>query len=127
MNWLSDSLLRRMKIKYQADNDFNGIIIRTVKKLAPEIDFQIAPKAGLHLGTPDGQVLKIAAQEGRLLVSHDRKTMPTHFANFIASQSSPGVLIVSRKLTIAQAAEWLILFWSDSEAEEHVNSLTHIP
>jgi hypothetical protein len=116
-----------MKIKYQADNDFNGIIIRAVKGLAPEIDFQTAPKAGLHLGTPDEQVLEIAAQEGRLLVSHDRKTMPTHFANFIASRSSPGVFIVSRKLTIAQAAEWLILFWSASEAEEHVNLLTYIP
>lgn len=127
MNWLSDSLLRRMKIKYQADNDFNGIIIRTVMKLAPEVDFQTAPKAGLHLGTPDDRVLEIAAQEGRLLVSHDRKTMPTHFANFIATQSSPGVFIVSCKLTIAQAAEWLILFWSASEAEEHINSLTYIP
>jgi hypothetical protein len=81
----------------------------------------------MHLGTPDDQALKIAAQEGRLLVTHDRKTMPNHFANFIASHSSPGVFIVSRKLPIAQAAEWLILFWSASEAEEHVNSLTYIP
>jgi len=53
--------------------------------------------------------------------------MPTHFANFIASQSSPGVFIVSRKLTIAQAAEWLTLYWSASEAEEHINLLTYIP
>ncbi len=116
-----------MKIKCQAENDFNGIVIRTVKELAPEIDFQTAPMAGLHLGTPDDQVLKIAASENRVLVSHDRKTMPTHFANFIASQTSPGVFIVSRKLTIAQAAEWLILFWAASEAEEQINLLTHIP
>jgi len=116
-----------MKIKYQADNDFNGIIIRTVLKREPGIDFQTAPAAGLHLGVPDDKVLEIAAREGRVLVSHDRKTMPTHFANFIASQSSPGVFIVSKKLAIAEAADWLILFWAATEADEHINLLTHIP
>jgi hypothetical protein len=116
-----------MKIKFQADNDFNGRIIRTVQQLAPNIDFRTAPAAGFHLGTPDERILEVAAQEGRLLVSHDRKTMPTHFANFIASQSSPGVFIVSRKLTIARAAEWLILYWAASDAEEHINMLTYIP
>lgn len=116
-----------MKIRYQADNDLNGNIIRAVKKMVPEIDFQTAPKAGLHLAVPDPQVLAIAAKEGRVLVSGDRRTMPTHFANFLASQSSPGVFIVSRKLTIAQAAEWLVLYWVASEAEEHTDSIIHIP
>jgi len=116
-----------MKIKFQADNDFNGKIIRAIKERVPDIDFKTAPDAGLHVGLPDDQVLEIAAQEGRLLVSCDRKTMPTHFANFITFHFSPGVFIVSRKLTIAQAAEWLVLYWSASEAEEHINLLTYIP
>lgn len=116
-----------MKIKYQADNDFNGTIIRTVLRQEPSIDFQTAPAAGLHLSVPDDKVLEIAAREGRLLVSHDRKTMPTHFAKFIATQSSLGVFIVSKKLAVAQAADWLILFWAASEADEHVNLLTYIP
>jgi hypothetical protein len=74
-----------------------------------------------RLGTPDEPILEVAPQEGRLRVSHDRKTMPTYFASFIASQSSPGVFIVLPKPTIAQAPEWLILYWSESEAEEHIN------
>src|SRR5262245_39987538 len=80
-----------------------------------------------RLGTPDEHILEVAPQEGRLLVSHDRKTMPPHFADFIASQASPGVIIVSSKLTTAQAAEWPILYWGASEAEEHINLLTYIP
>src|SRR5919197_1407333 len=102
MNLPGGSLSRSMKIKFQADNDFNGRIIRTVQQLAPEVDFRTAPAADFHLGTPDEHVLEVAAQEGRLLVSHDCKTMPTHFANSIASQVSPDVFIVSHKLPIAQ-------------------------
>ncbi len=127
MNWPNSFLLHAMKIRFQADNDFNGQVIRAVQRSAPEIDFQTVPEAGLHHGIPDERVLEIAAQAGRLLVSYDRNTMPAHFADFIQSHSSPGVFIVSRKLTIAQAAEWLILFWSATEAEEHLNLLTYIP
>lgn len=116
-----------MKIRFQADNDFNGRIIRAVLRLAPEIDFRTAPNAGIHLGLSDELVLEIAANDGRLLVSHDRKTMPTHFAYFIASRSSPGLFIVSRKLTISQAAEWLVLYWSATEAEEITDLVAYIP
>ncbi len=116
-----------MKIKYQADNDLDEDIIEAVANLNPAIDFQTATAVGLHLGFPDDQVLAIAAAEGRLLVSHDRRTMPLHFAQFIVNQSSPGVFIVSRKLSIGEAADWLLLIWEASEAEEYVNTIHHIP
>ena len=116
-----------MKIKFQADNDFNGRTIRALLRLNQLIDFQTAAAVGLHLGIPDDQVLAIAADEGRILVSHDRKTMPDHFAQFIAHRSSPGVIIVSRKLSIGEAAELLLLIWEASEAEEYVNSIHRLP
>lgn len=80
-----------MKIRFQADNDFNQKIIDAILLREPAIDFQTAPAIGLHLGVPDEQVLSIAANEGRVVVSHDKKTMPTHFGNFLAYQSSPGI------------------------------------
>jgi hypothetical protein len=39
-----------------------------------------------------------------VLVSHDRRTLPDHFRDFIASQTSPGVIIVSQKLSIGGTA-----------------------
>ena len=116
-----------MKIRFQADNDFNGPIRRAVLRMNLAIGFQSAPTLGLHWGTPDDEVLELAAREGRMLVTHERKTMPEHFAEFIAHQQSPGVFIVSRKLTIKQAADWLVLFWEASEAEEHVNQIINLP
>ena len=115
-----------MKMRLQADNDLDHRIVTATRRLDPTIDFQTAPLAGLHR-IPDDQVLALAAQQGRILVSHDRRTMPRHFERFIASQTSPGLIIVSRKLPIGRAAEWLHLLWTASEAEEYVNSIYSLP
>ncbi len=75
-----------MKIRFQADADLRMPIVKGVKRREPLIDFQTANEAGLE-GLADPIVLKIAADEGRLLVSHDVSTMPENFASFIESQS----------------------------------------
>ena len=116
-----------MKIRFQADNDLDQRIITAVRRLDPAIDFQTAPELGLHKGVPDDQVLALAAAQGRILVTHDRKTMPDHFEFFIASHTSPGVIIISQSLPIGRAAEGLHLIWAASEAEEYVNSIYSLP
>ena len=109
-----------MRIRFQADNDLDQRIVVATRRLDPSIDFQTATALGLH-GVPDLRVLALAAQQGRVLVSHDRRTLPNYFTKFIESQTSPGAIIVSQRLTIGTAAELLRLLWAASEAEEYVN------
>jgi hypothetical protein len=89
-----------MKVRFQADNDLDERIITAAKRLNPVIDFQRAPEIGLHTGVPDDQVLALAAREGRVLVTHDRKTMPHHFERFITDQVSPGLIIIAQTLPV---------------------------
>ncbi|MGK7875625.1 MAG: DUF5615 family PIN-like protein [Xenococcaceae cyanobacterium] len=86
-----------VNVRYQADADLNQVIVTGVLRQEPTIDFQTAFAAGLE-SVKDPEVLAIAAQQGRVLVSHDRKTMPLEFAEFITNNQSAGVIIVSRKL-----------------------------
>jgi len=79
-----------MKIKFQADNDLDEDILRAVKRLQPAIDFQRAPELDLHIGIPDPEILRLCAKENRLLVTHDRHSMPEHFIAFIQQHDSPG-------------------------------------
>ncbi len=116
-----------MKIKFQADNDLHEDILRSVKRSEPAIDFQRAPELNLHLGVGDPEVLRLCAEQNRMLVTHDRHSMPEHFIKFIERRDSPGVFIVSRKLSIGQSAEWLVLYWAASEAEEYQNQIIDIP
>ena len=115
-----------MKVRFQADADLNEIIVKALLRREPGIDFQTATAAGLR-GRSDNDVLALAADRGTVLVTHDRRTMPDHFAAFIATQSSPGVLIVSKKLPITQVVEDLLLVWAATEAEEWTNLIGSLP
>lgn len=115
-----------MKIRFQADADLNGDIIAGVRRHEPLIDFRTADEADLE-GVADPDVLAYAAREGRILVSHDRKTMPHHFATFIATETSPGLLIISQNTDIRLAIEELIMIWAASEADEWVNIVLMLP
>ncbi|WP_256871838.1 DUF5615 family PIN-like protein [Nostoc sp. TCL26-01] len=115
-----------MSICYQADADLNQVIVTGVLRREPKIDFQTAFFADLK-GVKDSEVLAIAAQQKRILVSHDRKTMPTEFAKFITNNQSSGVIIVSRKLSIEVVIEELLLIWTVSSADEWIDRIAKLP
>lgn len=115
-----------MKVRFQADADFNQDIVQAVRRRVPAVDFQTAHEAGLA-GLDDKVVLEKAAQEGRVVVSYDRRTMPFHFASFLAACMSAGVIIVPKNLPVRQAVEDLILIWEASEAEEWINQIDSLP
>jgi len=115
-----------MNVRFQADADLNQIIVKASVRREPSIDFQSAQAANLS-GLRDEDVLAIAAKEGRLLVTHDRKTIPHHFAEFIFSQTSPGVLIVPQKLPVSKVVDDLILIWLATDAKEWTNRIHSLP
>ncbi len=57
-------------IRLAADEDFNNLIVRGVRRRLPEIDFVRVQDCGLR-SEPDGAVLDWAAAEDRILVTHD--------------------------------------------------------
>ncbi|MDF5718324.1 MAG: DUF5615 family PIN-like protein [Rhizonema sp. NSF051] len=115
-----------MNIRYQADADLNQVIVTGVLQREPRVNFQTASAAGLQ-GLKDLEVLTLAAQQERILVTHDRRTMPSQFAEFIVNCQSAGVLVVSKKLAIEIVVEELILIWSASSAEEWINRIAKVP
>jgi predicted nuclease of predicted toxin-antitoxin system len=115
-----------MRIRFQADADLNQIIVAAVLRHLPEADFRSATDAGLA-GLSDLEVLAQAAKDGRVLVTHDKNTMPSHFADFIAKTESPGVILVHQSLPVARVLEDLALIWGASQAEEWKNRIVHLP
>jgi hypothetical protein len=115
-----------VNIRYQADADLNQAIVTGVLRREPTIDFQTANAAGLE-GIKDADVLAIAAKQGRILVSHDRKTMPTEFAEFIVNSRSAGIIIVSRRSPMELIIEELLIIWAASSAEEWVDRIAKLP
>jgi len=115
-----------MKVLYQADNDLRKAIVRGVVRREPQINFRSAQAARLD-GIPDPEVLALAADEGRILVSHDFQTMPQHFREFTQGRRSPGVLLVRQDLPVGEAIGTLLLIWEASEADEWLNRFCLVP
>jgi hypothetical protein len=81
-----------MRPRFQADADFNHKIVLGLRRREPSVDFLSAHDGGV-VGIPDPVVLSIAAQSGRILVSHDRKTMPNHFQRFQESSRKTSISV----------------------------------
>jgi hypothetical protein len=66
-----------LSLRVQADADLKYAIVKAVRQREPSIDFASAAESGLE-GLSDPELLERAAQEDRILVSHDRRTMDRH-------------------------------------------------
>jgi hypothetical protein len=114
-------------ICFLADADLNEGIVAGCLRREPTMDFLSANEANLE-GVPDPKVLALAAEQDRVLVSHDCQTMPQHFGDFLQARgSSPGVLLVPQSLPIGEAIEELVLIWGATDAEEWENRILRIP
>jgi hypothetical protein len=113
--------------RFQADNDLRGSIRTGVLRREPSIDFRSAYSAKLD-GLPDPEVLRLAAAQGRILISHDENSMPGHFGDFLTGgRSSPGVLIVPQGAPVGRVIESIVLIWIASEADEWIDRIFWLP
>jgi hypothetical protein len=115
-----------MRPRFQADADFNNKIVTGLRRREPAVEIRSA-REGDVIGRPDPLVLLIAAHAGRILLTHDRNTMPGHFAALQSNRSSPGVMIVAQDLDIGAAIEDLLLIWAATEATEWVDRVGYLP
>ena len=114
-------------IRFLADADLNEGIVAGCLRREPTMDFLSANAANLE-GVPNPKVLALAAEQDRILVSHDFQTMPRHFGEFLQVRgSSPGVLLVPQYLPIGEAIDELVLIWGASDAQEWENRILRIP
>jgi hypothetical protein len=104
-----------LKTRFLADANFNQKIVAGLLLREPQIDFEL-PQNVIPAKMEDPQVLGLGAARGRIIVTHDVRTMPDHFLNFTASQSSAGAAI-----------EDLLLIWQVSEAGEWINQMRRLP
>jgi predicted nuclease of predicted toxin-antitoxin system len=114
-----------LKIQFQADADLDPDIGRGLVRRKPAIGWRGAQ--GIPDRTLDPEMLRIAAGSGRVLVSRDVRTLPGHFAAFIARRVSPGIILIPSGITIGAAIERLLIAWLTWTAEEMENQIRWLP
>ena len=115
-----------MRIAFQADANLDPDIGRGLRRRAPSLDFRHC--AGIIPdGTPDAEVLRVAAEAGRVLVTRDVRTMRVHFQEFLAERESPGVLLIPSSRSTGAAIDGLLMVWLGWTPEDLRNQVRWLP
>src|SRR5262245_26503979 len=96
-------------LRLVSDENFNGEILRGLSRREADVDLVRVQDVGLG-EAEDPVILEWAAANQRVLLTHDRKTVPEFAWERVGSgKSMAGVLVVSDRMPIGQAIEELLL------------------
>ncbi|MCP4664995.1 MAG: hypothetical protein GY849_01410 [Deltaproteobacteria bacterium] len=96
-------------LRFLVDEDFDNDILRGLLRLLPELDIVRVQDVGLS-GRNDASILQWAAEERRVVLTHDVSTMTAHaYARVSEGLPMPGLFAVSQSVPIGKAIEDLAL------------------
>jgi predicted nuclease of predicted toxin-antitoxin system len=114
-------------MKLLADENFHRAIVRGLLRHVPQLDVVRVQDVGLN-GADDPTVLAWAADEARLLLTHDAETLiAVAYERVRANLIMPGVIEVSQDAPIGLVIEDLILLVLGSLPGEWENQVLYIP
>jgi len=114
-------------LRFLADENFNGDITRGLLLRDPNIDLIRVQDVGLS-EAEDTPILEWAAVHNRIVLTHDRATMPDFaYDRIVAGQQMPGVFVLNERMPIRQAIEELLLIDECTEQEEWYNLVVYLP
>lgn len=109
------------------DENFDGSIVRGLLRHLDHLDLVRVQDVGLS-AAPDPTVLGWAAAQGRVLLSHDRDTLPKFAYDRVrAGEPMPGVFLVSDFMPVGQAIDELTIAIECFPPDECDNLVTFFP
>jgi predicted nuclease of predicted toxin-antitoxin system len=110
-----------------SDENFNGDIIRGLFLRQPSLDLLRVQDVGLREADDPG-ILAWAAMNERILLTHDRATMPDFAYNrLVAGELMTGLLVVNDRMQIRQAIDELLLLVECSAQVEWKGVVLYLP
>jgi hypothetical protein len=110
-----------------ADENFNNDIIRGIRRRSSSVDVVRAQDVGLS-GVDDPGVLEWAAQAGRVVLTHDVRTMTRYAYDRVREgKRMPGVFEVSRDVPLGVAIEDILLLVECSLPGEWEGQVRYLP
>jgi predicted nuclease of predicted toxin-antitoxin system len=114
-------------LKLLADENFDNTIIRGLLRRKADIDIVRIQDVDLS-GADDPTILAWAAQESRVLLTHDVATITRYaYERVTEGQSMPGVIEVSLEAAIGQVIEDILLLLECSLEGELEGQVQYIP
>lgn len=115
-------------LKLAADENFNNDILRGLLRQVPGLDIvriQDIPEVN---GSDDPTVLAWTAREGRVLLTHDVRTITKYaYERTAVGLAMPGVFEVKRSVPIAVAIDEILMIAECSNEGEWEGQVRYLP
>ena len=114
-------------MRFLADENFNGRILRGIRRELPDVDIVRVQDTVMYQAA-DPQILEWAAQEGRILLTHDIETL-VGFANdrIAAGLPMPGVIAARLTVPIGLVIDEIVTIIGASDTSDWENIVTFLP
>jgi hypothetical protein len=118
-----------MKPRFLLDEHINRAIQRQLRRRNPDLEVLAIGDLGTPpTGISDPDLLNWVEENGYILVTENRSTMPMHlFNHFNSGRHVPGIFWVRPGVGIGRIIEELYLIWVTSTAEEYRDCSLFIP
>jgi len=114
-------------LRLLSDENFNGNIVRGLFLRQPNLDLLRVQDVNL-LNVDDPEILEWAANNGRILLTHDRATMPDFaYERLSKNQSMAGMFVVNDRMAVRQAIDDLLLIVDVTEQTEWKSQILYLP
>jgi hypothetical protein len=114
-------------LKFLADENFDNTIVRGLFRRNPEIDILRVQDVGLS-GKDDPTVLEWAAQEGRILLTHDVSTITRYaYERVRQDQTMPGVIEVSIDAPVGKVIKDVLVLVECGQEGELEGQIQYLP
>lgn len=114
-------------IRLLADENFDNHVLRALRRENVDVDIVRVQDIEIYQAD-DPRVLEWAASEGRILLTHDVRTMP-HYAYERVRDNLPmlGIIAVHRSAPIGKVIEDLLIALAASKEGEFEGQVVYIP
>lgn len=114
-------------LRLLADENFNNAVLRGLRLRNPDVDVVRVQDVGLS-GEEDTVVPDWAAHHGRVLLTHDKATIPRFaYERIKAGHKMAGVCEVSRSVAIGQVIDEILLIVECSDMSDWESQIRYLP
>ncbi|HAO11379.1 MAG TPA: hypothetical protein DCQ51_09470 [Planktothrix sp. UBA8407] len=114
-------------LRLLSDENFNGDIVRGLFLRQPDLDLLRVQDVGLRK-VDDPEILDWATSNGRILLTHDRATMPDFaYERLSQGQQMSGLFVINDRMPVRQVIDELLLLIDCSEQDEWKGIVLYLP
>ncbi len=116
-------------IQYLLDENINPVLRKALHQACPDMVLWYVGEAGvLPRGTLDPEILGWCEQNGTILVTNNRASMPVHLQDHLAKERHiPGIFILNVKMSIEQIVEELVFIWELADPDMYIDQIRFMP